>query len=716
MRRADGQAIQLTPLLYLVLEAIDGKRQYDEIAAMVSGASGRGVTADDVRQLVEAKLRPLGVLRLPDGTDPEVRKSNPLLGLRFRWVVSDPEMSRRITAPFTLLFRPLVVLAVVAAFAVTCGWVLFEKGLASATHQAFDQPGLLLVVFLITIVSAGFHEFGHAAACRYGGATPGVMGAGLYLVWPAFYTDVTDSYRLGRGARLRVDLGGLYFNGVVAVAMFAAWALTRWDAILLIIATQVLQMFRQLAPFLRFDGYHILADVTGVPDLYAHIKPTLLGLLPGRWRSNEGSALKPWARAIVSAWVLIVVPVLLAVLGLIVLALPRVLGTAWAAVGRHWQLFGHHLGDGDAAAAGVRLLSIVAIALPMLGMVYLLVRLVRQVTTSTWRATEGHRWRRVAAVATAAAVLVALALAWWPDESRYRPIQPYERGTVLDVLPLGSHRPLLQEGQVSAADTVWAANTKPPTREQPALALVLIPRTGTGAPWVFPFDRPPGPGQGDNQALAVNTGDGSTVYDVAFALVWADDGAALNRNEAYAFASCRKCRTVAVSFQVVMVVGQADVVVPQNISGAVNYSCDRCLTYALAKQLVISLPNGLSPTAKARLAALWRKIEKFAATIHRLPPERIHAQLKKYEAAVRAIVKAEAAAAAADTDVTQAEPAPTSTPPQSSGAASSTPSVSPQAEARPSSDTGATSSAEPSADGTGSSSATATATATATGP
>ena len=46
------------------------------------------------------------------------------------------------------------------------------------------------------------------------------MGAGMYLVWPAFYTDVTDTYRLGRGGRVRTDLGGLYFNAIVAVAMF----------------------------------------------------------------------------------------------------------------------------------------------------------------------------------------------------------------------------------------------------------------------------------------------------------------------------------------------------------------------------------------------------------------------------------------------------------------------------------------------------------------
>ena len=164
-----------------------------------------------------------------------------------------------------------------AAFVAVCAWVLLEKGLASATRQAFDQPGLLMVVFALTVLSAGFHEFGHAAAARYGGATPGAMGVGLYLVWPAFYTDVTDSYRLGRGGRVRTDLGGLYFNAIVAVAMFGVWWVSGWDALLLIIATQVLQMVRHLTPLVRFDGYYVLADLTGVPDLFHRIKPTLLG-------------------------------------------------------------------------------------------------------------------------------------------------------------------------------------------------------------------------------------------------------------------------------------------------------------------------------------------------------------------------------------------------------------------------------------------------------
>ena len=173
-----------------------------------------------------------------------------MLGLRFRYAVTDPDRTRRLTDPFRFLFRPWMAVPMLAAFAVVCWWVFFRKGLASAAYDAFERPGLLILVFAVTIASAGFHEFGHAAAARYGGATPGVMGFGVYLVWPAFYTDVTDSYRLGRGGRVRTDLGGLYFNAIVAVAIAGLWWWLRYDALLLVVATQIIAD----APPARPDG------------------------------------------------------------------------------------------------------------------------------------------------------------------------------------------------------------------------------------------------------------------------------------------------------------------------------------------------------------------------------------------------------------------------------------------------------------------------------
>jgi len=329
VRRADGQTVQLTPLLYGLLEEIDGERDDDELAAALGRRIGKHVTGDDVRFLADARLHPLGVLRLPDGTAPALAKPNPLLALRPKLVVSNPAATRRLTAPFAPLFHAWIAVPVVAAFLVATWWIVFEQGLASAAREALYRPALILVVIGLTLLSAGFHEIGHAAACRYGGARPGQMGVGLYLVWPAFYTDVSDSYRLSRGGRLRVDLGGLYFNAIFAVAALGVWSATHWDPLLLVAAAQPLMMVRQLVPFARFDGYHILADLVGVPDLFRHIGPTLLGLLPTRWGRPGGTALRAWARGVVTLWVLLVVPVLLTLLVVMVVTLPRILGTAW---------------------------------------------------------------------------------------------------------------------------------------------------------------------------------------------------------------------------------------------------------------------------------------------------------------------------------------------------------------------------------------------------
>jgi putative peptide zinc metalloprotease protein len=655
VRRGDGQTLQLSPLLYQVLEAVDGHRTTEEVAAAVSATSGRSVSAENVRELVQTKLLPLGLLTRSDGSQPEVKRSNPLLALKLRWAVTNPETTRRLTQPFIGLFRPWAAVPLVVAFGIVCWWVFFEKGLASATYQAFQHPGLLLFVFGVTVLSAGFHEFGHAAAARYGGATPGVMGAGLYLVWPAFYTDVTDSYRLGRAGRVRTDLGGLYFNAIVAVGMTGVWLLARDDALLLVVATQILQMLRQLTPLVRFDGYHILADVTGVPDLFHRIKPVLLGILPWRWRDAEARVLKPWARAVVTLWVLLVVPLLLLTVAVLVLTAPRMLATAWAKLEAEQSVLAAAWHDGAFTQVAATALTMVVISLPVLASVYLLVRVLRRMSRWTWRTTAGSPAKRMLALVTAAALVAGLAWAWWPGGSTYRPIRPDERLTLVDAItgqaaaprtPTTLSRPglALDTGSQSSLVAPWSSSTPRPTKAQPQLALVLVPREASAdsTGWVFPFDKPLTPGEGDNQSLAVNTEDGTVVYDVAVALVWVEDGdAALNTNEAYAFASCKDCAAVSVAFQVVLVVGDSDTVVPQNLAGALNDDCVNCLTYALAQQLLVTLDGPLSESAMAELDALWKQIAAFADDIESVPLSEIDDRLDEFATQILAIIEAD---------------------------------------------------------------------------
>jgi putative peptide zinc metalloprotease protein len=727
VRRADGQTIQLTPLLYEVLHAIDGRRAPTEVADAVSAATGRSVSDDNVLQLVDEKLRPLGLLVQADGSEPALKKRDPLLGLRFRYAVSDPEQTRKLTDPFRVLFRGAVVLPMLAAFAVVCWWVFFEKGLASAAYDAFQRPGLLILVFVVTVLSAGFHEFGHAAAARYGGATPGVMGFGLYLVWPAFYTDVTDSYRLGRAGRLRTDLGGLYFNAVVAVAITALWYVTRYDALLLVVATQIIQMLRQLAPLVRFDGYHVLADLTGVPDLYGRIVPTVLSILPWRWRDPQSRVLKPWARLVVTAWVLTVIPLLLVSLAVAVYALPRLMGTAWASLNQQQDVLSTAMGDGDMVQAVARVLAMIAIIIPMAGIVYLLIRLVRQAVTGTWKATAGKPMMRLLAALFGAAVLAGVAVAWLEREN-YRPIEAGERGTIGDMVfalgaeTLGGSRTLnetpepvaasrLVPGQQGVVSALWDMGTPPPTISSPQLAVILVPKQPSGAVangggfvatpstsadtgWVFPVDRPLAPEPGDNQALAVNTTDGTVEYEAAFAMVYAtDEKYAMNVNEAHAYASCDSCAAVAVAYQVVFVIDadktNDNVAVPQNLAGALNYECVNCLTYAVASQLFVTLDEPLSEEAMAKLDAVWARVRAYERDIEagKVPPDQIAAQLDVFTSEIKAIVEEDqpgtfptATTATTATSVVTTSAVPTATtsatvPPPSTSAAEQTSAV-----------------------------------------
>ena len=107
------------------------------------------------------------------------------------------------------------------------------------------SPALVLMILGSVVLATAFHEIGHASACRYGGARPGAMGVGIYIVWPAFYTDITDSYRLGKGGRLRTDLGGIYFNAIFALATAAIYFATRFEALLLIVLIQNFAILQQ---------------------------------------------------------------------------------------------------------------------------------------------------------------------------------------------------------------------------------------------------------------------------------------------------------------------------------------------------------------------------------------------------------------------------------------------------------------------------------------
>jgi putative peptide zinc metalloprotease protein len=192
--------------------------------------------------------------------------------------------------------------------------------------------------------------------------------------------------------------------------------------------------------------------------------------------------------------------------------------------------------------------------------------------------------------------------------------------------------------------------------------------TGTVPAATFPFELPDEPGPNDSQALAVNTEDGGIEYDVAYSLVTVKDGETVDStNGAHAYASCKACTTVAVSFQIVLVVGRSQTIEPINIAEALNVNCPSCVTLAIARQIVLTVDSLPSDELLQRLNA---ELEKLNAIDETDSPAEVLEQVNGVAEAIDKELEAEGLV----------DPTPTPTP---SPTATPTPTATPEATATP---------------------------------
>ena len=333
--KRDGQFVQLTELLFRTLEAIDGRRGYEEIAAQVAERTDYALTGDQVAYLLREKLLPLGLVAAANpgtGGPAPVERSAFMVQAPFTLVGPRPiELITRVTRH---LFAPPVVIALLAVVGVSQAWLFLVHGIGNGFLQVLYAPGLLFAVLGLVVVGALVHEFGHASGLRHGGRQARSIGAGLYLVYPAFFTDVTEGYTLARAARLRTDLGGIYFHLLFTLVLIALYQVTRWEFLLFTVLLIDIEALRQVLPFGRLDGYWILADLTGIPDPFSQMVPFLRGTAAGK-RLGGGMVLptlRPWVRRVFITYIALTLPAVVLFTLFLLARLPVLVGLVWDAI------------------------------------------------------------------------------------------------------------------------------------------------------------------------------------------------------------------------------------------------------------------------------------------------------------------------------------------------------------------------------------------------
>jgi len=447
IERGDSGYVHVTQLIYRAAELCDGQNTYEDIARKL-GEAGTPVQAETIQRLVGQLLIPRGIVMGADGSVAQTSTAGRgLTRINIRTKEIRPETIERLTTFLRWFYWPPVAAVVLLAGALAEGWLYFVHGIAGGLRDALNYPGLTLIIMLFIVVAAAFHELGHAAAMHYAGKHVNGMGAGLYMVYPAFYTDVTNNYTLSRWGRLRTDLGGFYFNLIFVIAVMGAYALTGQEFLLLVVLLINFEIIHQLLPFLRLDGYWALADLTGVPDFLTQMIGFVRAIFP-RLRGQKMPELKLWGKLVFASYILISLPLMGFLLFVLVRAAPRAFATAYESALHQAHGFAAAQAAGDVWGAISAIGQILLLAIPSAGLAYTLLLLCFKVSRGIWRWSRPSWPRRIGGSLAGAGLAAGLIWLWLPAlpststrpspggpayaaaSSNFRPIQEQDHGTI----------------------------------------------------------------------------------------------------------------------------------------------------------------------------------------------------------------------------------------------------------------------------------------------
>jgi putative peptide zinc metalloprotease protein len=439
----DERFIQLSELLYRILEPINGERTIDEIAAAAAATTGKPVSANNVTYVLATRFVPLGLIdgvTMPTppgsvaasggaGAQAKNAKKNSKqagrspLQLTLRFGVIGPRPVERGARALQHLFWPPVIAVVLMLTVLTQAWIVFVHGIGSTIVDVLSHPAVLLLISSFIMISAVFHEFGHASALRYGGGRARSMGFGLYFAYPAFYTDCTESYRLSRWARLRTDLGGIYFDLITMLGLMALYVVTRQELLLAAVLLMDLEIADQFSPVMRFDGYWALADLVGIPDFFALMGPVVRSMLPGRWRAKGQKAppLKGWVKVVFLGYTLVTVPVLYVLFATLLAFAPMLFATYYNSLVEQIADWSYAQAHHDVAGMLIAGLQTGILALTAFFLGFAVYGLLRTLVRGIWALGHSTRRRRAAAWLLSAAAVVFFGYFWAPQVTALAP-------------------------------------------------------------------------------------------------------------------------------------------------------------------------------------------------------------------------------------------------------------------------------------------------------
>jgi RND family efflux transporter MFP subunit len=254
----------------------------------------------------------------------------------------DPDrLFNRIEPTIRFIWTPAFVVVSVAfvALAAAVAWTNRREFVTHFADPNAARWETWLIVWLTLVAATTLHEFSHGLTCKHFGGEVHEVGFLMLFFIPCFYCNVSDAWLFReRSRRLWVTLAGGYCDLLVWAAAVFVWRATTRDSMANYVAWVVVTVASarnvfNFNPLLKLDGYYLLSDAMGIPNLRLRALVRFMAVLRrALWGAPRPPRREPHARFLTlfgaASWTFSAV-----FLCLMLLAYVRVFGHRWGVLG-----------------------------------------------------------------------------------------------------------------------------------------------------------------------------------------------------------------------------------------------------------------------------------------------------------------------------------------------------------------------------------------------
>lgn len=195
---------------------------------------------------------------------------------------------------FGKLFFPIMIIFIILNI------IFYQHKALLGTATISSQQEILgwIISYFLLVILMFLHELGHVSSAIRSGVQAKSIGISIYTVLPVMYTDLTECWKLNKTARVKVNLSGIFIQLLLGLTIFLSAYFISQPFLKSILSKLLFVnysiIFMNLIPFMKFDGYWILSDMLGIPDLLKASNNTLLSLFTKKGPFDDECSNQPF--------------------------------------------------------------------------------------------------------------------------------------------------------------------------------------------------------------------------------------------------------------------------------------------------------------------------------------------------------------------------------------------------------------------------------------